>query len=147
MYITRRITTCCLKQQHWYRQRAPKSPYTGPMGYCVSTFHTHWNPYNWSPKSINVHNWFMDNNTIDGHTSSPSLTSISDTVVRAVEKWIRRIYVVVFCILVKERVNSYRYSISWILDLYRQHWATTIRSRCASTPVSLSVYWTAALVF
>ena len=73
---------------------------------------------------------------------SPKLTRISDTVVRIVEKRTRRLYVVVFCILEKERVNSYRYSISWILGLYRQHWATTIRSRCASTPVSLSVYWT-----
>ena len=50
------------------------------------------------------------------------------------------------CIMVKERVNSYRYSTSWILCLYRQHWATTIRARCASTPVSLSVYWTATHV-
>ena len=30
-----------------------------------------------SPKSINVHIWFLDNNTIDGHPSSLSLTSIS----------------------------------------------------------------------
>jgi len=45
-----------------------------------------------------------------------------------------------------ERVNSCRYSISWMLCLYRQHWATTIRSRCASTPLALSVHWTATLV-
>ena len=90
------------------------------MGSCVSTFHTLCITYNWSPKSINVHNWFLANNTIDGHPSSPSLTSISDTAVRTVEKWTRRLYVVVFCILVKESVNSYRYSISWILCLYRQ---------------------------
>ena len=72
-----------------------------------------------------------------------------DTGVRTVEKGncrTRRLYVVVFCILVKERVHSYRYSTSWILCLYRQHWATTIRSRCASTPFSLSVYWTATHV-
>ena len=34
------------------------------MGSCVSTFHTLCIPYNRSPKSINVHNWFLDNNTI-----------------------------------------------------------------------------------
>ena len=112
----------------------------------VSTFHSPCIQYNWTPKSINVYNWFFDNIRIDGHPSSPSLTSISDTGVRTVEKWTGWLYVVVFCMLVKEKVNSYRYSISWILGLYRQHWATTIRSRCTSTPFSLYAYWTATHV-
>ena len=79
------------------------------------------------------------NNRIDGYPRYPSLTSISDTVVRTVEKWTRQLYVVVFCILVKERVHSYRYSTRWILCLYQQHWATAMCSHCASTPFSLCI--------
>ena len=121
VYISRWIMTCYLKQHHCYYQRASKSPNTGPMGSCVSMLQ--YSRYPISSKSISFHNWFLDNNTVDGHTSYPSLTSISDNGVRTVEKLTKRLlYVVVFCTLVKERVNSYRYSISWIPCLCLQHW-------------------------
>ena len=90
------------------------------MGSCVSTFYTLCIPYNSSPKSILFHNRFLGQQHKRWTLKFPVLTSISDTAVRNVEKWTRRLYVVVFCILVKESVNSYRYSISWILCLYRQ---------------------------
>mgnify|MGYP000396837655 CR=1 FL=1 len=64
--ISRQLMTCCLKQHHCYYQRASKSSNTGPMGSCVSIFHTLCIPYTLSPKSISFHNWFLDNNTVDG---------------------------------------------------------------------------------
>ena len=123
---------------------SPKSHYTGRMGSSVSTFHTLCNPYNLSPKSIyfsslvlgQQHNrWTLKLPVLHTHFGH------CRTYYRETNKATIRF------LHTSEREGEFLEILYKLDTLCRQHWETTIRSRCASTPVSLSVYWTAALVF